>query len=121
MLLLLIDGEESWMQDAADDLVTEMMRKYNKEKSNCFQYIANVSLGSLDYLKNYTRQNKDGFFRYEISSLMLTWKRNCSCRRKGYPSLCASKEATDENYDAAVHYMIDNLDLMSILQEPTMS
>jgi proline dehydrogenase len=43
------------------------------------------------------------------------------CRRKGYPSLCASKEATDENYDAAVHYMIDNLDLMSILQEPTMS
>jgi proline dehydrogenase len=29
---LLIDGEESWMQDAADDLVTDMMRKYNKEK-----------------------------------------------------------------------------------------
>ena len=30
---LLIDGEESWMQDAADDLVREMMRKYNKEKA----------------------------------------------------------------------------------------
>jgi proline dehydrogenase len=27
---LLIDGEESWMQDAADDLVTNMMRKYSK-------------------------------------------------------------------------------------------
>jgi proline dehydrogenase len=26
----LIDG--SWIQDACDDLVTEMMRKYNKEK-----------------------------------------------------------------------------------------
>jgi proline dehydrogenase len=25
-------------------------------------------------------------------------------------AVCASKEATDENYDAAVHYMIDNLD-----------
>jgi proline dehydrogenase len=36
---LLIDGEESWMQDAADELVTDMMRKYNKEK-NCVQYIA---------------------------------------------------------------------------------
>jgi proline dehydrogenase len=33
---LLIDGEESWMQDAADDLVTEMMRKYNKEKAIVF-------------------------------------------------------------------------------------
>ena len=29
---LLIDAEESWMQDAADDVVLEMMRKYN----NCF-------------------------------------------------------------------------------------
>jgi hypothetical protein len=27
---LLIDGEESWMQDA-DDLVTNMMRKYNQQ------------------------------------------------------------------------------------------
>ena len=27
---LLIDAEESWMQDAADDLVAKMMRKYNK-------------------------------------------------------------------------------------------
>jgi proline dehydrogenase len=33
---LLIDGEESWMQDAADDLVTEMMRKYNKRKKPLF-------------------------------------------------------------------------------------
>jgi proline dehydrogenase len=29
---LLIDAEESWMQDAADELALEMMRKYNKEK-----------------------------------------------------------------------------------------
>jgi proline dehydrogenase len=42
--------------------------------------------------------------------------------RKGYPSpICASKEATDENYDAAVHYMIEHLDMMSILQEHIMS
>jgi proline dehydrogenase len=31
---LLID-EESWMQDAADELVTDMMRKYNKESQLC--------------------------------------------------------------------------------------
>ena len=30
---LLIDGEESWMQDAADELVAQMMKKYNKEKN----------------------------------------------------------------------------------------
>jgi proline dehydrogenase len=52
----LID-EESWMQDAADDLVTEMMRKYNKEKAivNTF---ANVSLGSFGLLGKITRASK---------------------------------------------------------------
>jgi proline dehydrogenase len=36
-------------------------------------------------------------------------------QEKGYPSpICISKEATDENYDAAVHYMIDHLDIMSL-------
>jgi proline dehydrogenase len=42
---LLIDGEESWMQDAADELVTDMMRKYNKEKPIVFNTLQ-LSLGS---------------------------------------------------------------------------
>ncbi len=29
---MMIDAEESWMQDAADDLADEMMQKYNKER-----------------------------------------------------------------------------------------
>ncbi|WP_276974180.1 proline dehydrogenase family protein, partial [Flavobacterium filum] len=33
---LLIDGEESWMQDAADDLALTMMKKYNKQKPIVF-------------------------------------------------------------------------------------
>ncbi|HRN97731.1 MAG TPA: proline dehydrogenase family protein, partial [Flavobacterium sp.] len=32
-LAVLIDAEDSWMQDAADDLCTEMMKKYNREKA----------------------------------------------------------------------------------------
>ena len=28
----MIDAEESWMQDAVDHLVNEMMEKYNQEK-----------------------------------------------------------------------------------------
>ena len=33
---LLIDAEESWMQNAADELVEQMMRKYNKKKDSGF-------------------------------------------------------------------------------------
>ena len=28
----MVDAEETWMQGAVDDLVNEMMEKYNKEK-----------------------------------------------------------------------------------------
>ena len=33
---ILIDAEESWMQDAADNLVEELMEKYNTEKAIVF-------------------------------------------------------------------------------------
>ena len=32
-VILMIDAEESWMQDAVDHLVNEMMEKYNQEKA----------------------------------------------------------------------------------------
>jgi hypothetical protein len=46
-IALPIDAEK-WMQDAADDLVTQMMQKYNKEKES-FQYFTNVPLGSIGF------------------------------------------------------------------------
>jgi proline dehydrogenase len=39
------------MQDAADELVTDMMRKYNKRKAKCVQYIQLYRWDRLDYLK----------------------------------------------------------------------
>ena len=114
---LLIDGEESWMQDAADDLVTEMMRKYNKEKSIVFNTLQMYRWDRLDYLKKLHEQaKKEGFFiGMKLVRGAYMEKENVRAEEKGYPSpICTSKEATDENYDAAVHYMIEHLDMMSI-------
>ena len=55
---LLIDGEESWMQDAADDLVANMMRKYNKEKAIVFNTLQMYRWDRLDYLKKLHEQAK---------------------------------------------------------------
>ena len=42
-------------------------------------------------------------------------KENVRAEEKGYPSpICATKEASDVNYDAAVQYMVNHLDRMSI-------
>jgi proline dehydrogenase len=59
---LLIDGEESWMQDAADDLVTDMMRKYNKEKAIVFNTLQMYRWDRLDYLRHYDLAKFEGFY-----------------------------------------------------------
>jgi proline dehydrogenase len=114
---LLIDGEESWMQDAADDLVTEMMRKYNKEKPIVFNTLQMYRWDRLDYLKKLHEQaEKEGFLiGMKLVRGAYMEKEIARAEDKEYPSpICASKEATDKNYDAAVRYIVGHLDTMSI-------
>jgi len=114
---LLIDAEESWMQDAADDLVIEMMRKYNKEKAIVFNTLQMYRWDRMDYLKKLHEQAKtEGFYiGMKLVRGAYMEKENLRAEEKGYPTpICANKEATDLNYDAAVLYMIENLDSMSI-------
>lgn len=114
---LLIDAEESWMQDAADDLVTEMMRKYNKEKAIVFNTLQMYRWDRLDYLeKVYERAQAEGFYiGMKLVRGAYMEKENSRAEEKGYPSpICVSKEATDINYNAAVHFMITHIESMSI-------
>jgi len=114
---LLIDGEESWMQDAADELVTNMMRKYNKEKTIVFNTLQMYRWDRLDYLKKlHDIAKAEGFYiGMKLVRGAYMEKEKIRAEEKGYASpICISKEATDDNYDAAVHYMIEHLDTMSI-------
>lgn len=114
---LLIDAEESWMQDAADDLVTQMMQKYNKEKAVVFNTLQMYRWDRLDYLKQLHEQaKKDGFFiGMKLVRGAYMEKENARAEQKGYPTpICSSKEATDINYDAAVLYMLDHIESMAI-------
>jgi len=114
---LLIDAEESWMQDAADELVTDMMRKYNKKKAIVFNTLQLYRWDRLDYLKKLHNQAKaEGFYiGMKIVRGAYMEKENSRAEEMGYPTpICESKEATDINYDVTMEYMMDNLDVMSI-------
>ena len=114
---LLIDAEESWMQDAADELVTNMMRKYNKKKAIVFNTLQLYRWDRLDYLKKLHDQAKvEGFYiGMKIVRGAYMEKENSRAEEMGYPTpICESKEATDINYDVTMEYMMDNLDVMSI-------
>jgi proline dehydrogenase len=116
---LLIDAEESWMQDAVDDLVEKMMVKYNKSKPIIFNTLQMYRWDRLDYLKKlHEKAKQQGFFiGMKLVRGAYMEKENERALEKGYPTpICASKEATDKNYDASVKYMVDHIDTMSIFE-----
>jgi proline dehydrogenase len=114
---LLIDAEESWMQNAADDLVTQMMRKYNREKAIVFNTLQMYRWDRLDYLKKMHEQAKSEGFYIGMKLVRGAYmeKENKRAEENGYKTpICATKVGSDENYDAAVAYMVENIDKMAI-------
>jgi proline dehydrogenase len=114
---LLIDAEESWMQDAADDLVEEMMRKYNKEKVIVFNTLQMYRWDRLDYLKQLHEKAKTEGFHIGMKLVRGAYmeKEHLRAKEKGYPTpICASKQATDDNFNAAIDYMMHHIDKMAI-------
>ncbi|MFM9989010.1 proline dehydrogenase family protein [Flavobacterium sp.] len=114
---LLIDGEESWMQDAADELVARMMQKYNKQKPIVYNTLQMYRWDRLDYLKKLHEQAKtEGFYiGMKLVRGAYMEKENKRADEKGYKSpICESKQATDDNFDLAVSYMINNIEKMAI-------
>ncbi|WP_273566714.1 proline dehydrogenase family protein [Maribacter halichondriae] len=114
---LLIDAEESWMQDAADQLVEDMMRKYNKNKAVVFNTLQMYRWDRLDYLKKLHQRAKEDGFKIGIKVVRGAYmeKENERAEEKGYRTpICATKKETDENFDTAVAYMVEHLDIISL-------
>jgi len=114
---LLIDAEESWMQDAADDLVEEMMVQYNKEKAIVFNTLQMYRWDRLDYLKGLHERAKAKGFHIGMKIVRGAYmeKEHKRAEERGYPTpICASKQATDDNYNAAIDYMMKHIDAMAI-------
>lgn len=114
---LLIDGEESWMQDAADQVVEDLMRKYNKKKAIVFNTLQMYRWDRLDYVKGlHQRAITDGFkVGMKVVRGAYMEKENGRAEELGYSTpICASKKATDENFDTAVKYMLGHLDVISL-------
>ena len=114
---LLIDGEESWMQNAADQLVEDMMVKYNTEKAVVFNTLQMYRWDRLEYLRGLHRRAKEEGFLVGLKVVRGAYleKENTRAKEKGYPSpICASKKDSDINFDKAVSYILDNLEVISL-------
>ena len=112
-VILMIDAEESWMQDAVDHLVNEMMEKYNQEKAYIWNTIQMYRTGRLEYLAHDLERakSKNYFLGYKFVRGAYMEKERERAAEKNYPDpIQPTKEATDDNYNAAVDFVLENLD-----------
>jgi len=114
---ILIDAEESWMQDAADDLVEEMMFRYNKEVPIVYNTLQLYRWDRLDYLKQiHQRAQEKGFkLGFKIVRGAYMEKERDRAEEKGYVSpICENKATTDNNFNETLKYILQHLDDISL-------
>lgn len=108
---ILIDAEESWMQDAVDNLVEELMEKYNKEKAIVFNTLQMYRHDRMAYLQElHQRAHQKGFYiGLKVVRGAYMEKERQRADELGYESpICKDKQATDDNYNEAINYMMEH-------------
>lgn len=115
---VLVDAEHSWIQDAADELVLDLMRKYNKERAvvfNTYQIYRHDKLAGLK--SDYAIAEREGFFLGAklVRGAYMEIER-ARAAEMGYPSpIQPTKEATDRDYNAAVLFCLDHYEKIAFV------
>ncbi|MDR0420887.1 MAG: proline dehydrogenase family protein [Prevotellaceae bacterium] len=110
---ILVDAEDYCFQDAIDELTEDMMRKFNKQRAIVFTTLQMYRHDRLSYLeKLYNDAIKNDYIigmKFVRGAYME--KERERAKQFGYPDpICATKEATDENYNSGLHYVIEHID-----------
>ena len=110
---VLVDAEESWIQDPVDRLTMEMMEIFNKEKPVVYNTIQLYRHDRLSFLNLSYRIAKQQNFLLAVKLVRGAYmeKERTRAAEKGLKSpIQADKEATDTDYDKAVIFCIDNIE-----------
>ena len=114
---LLIDGEESWMQDAADELCEEMMCLYNTEKTIVYNTLQLYRWDRLNYLKKLQKRSEENGFKIGVKIVRGAYmeKERVRADELGYPSpICKTKQITDDNFNETLRYILNHLSNISL-------
>ena len=115
-VVIMIDAEETWIQDAVDKLVNEMKSRYNREKAIVWNTIQMYRTGRLEYLaKDLERANEKNYFLgYKFVRGAYMEKERNRAQEMNYPDpIQPTKQATDDNFNAAIDFVMKNLDKVS--------
>ncbi|HEY0245365.1 MAG TPA: proline dehydrogenase family protein [Mucilaginibacter sp.] len=115
---VMIDAEETWIQNTIDNLALNMMRRFNREKAiiyNTYQFYRHDKLAGLKV--DHQTTVKEGFI---LGAKMVRGaymeKERKRAAEKGYPSpIQPDKQAADKDYNAALDYCTDHIDQIAFV------
>lgn len=108
---IFIDGEESWMQDAIDEIVYAMMKKYNMEQPivyNTYQMYRKDMLPNLKTAFQYAATYGYYLGAKLVRGAYMEKERDRAEEEGREDPIHPSKAATDEDYNKALKFCIDN-------------
>lgn len=114
---LYVDSEDSFYQDPIDELVYEMMEKYNSERAVVFNTYQMYRSGMLDKLM---KANKIGREKgYHVGAKLVRGaymeKERERAGEHGYGDpIMPDKQSTDRQYDDGVKFCVENIDNMEL-------
>lgn len=115
---VLIDAEESWIQDPIDRLSIEMMMEFNKTKPIVYNTIQLYRHDRLDFLKlSHRIAGQKGFILgVKLVRGAYMEKERARAEECGYPSpIQQDKSFADGDFNAAVRYCIDNIETIATI------
>lgn len=115
---VLVDAEETWIQDPVDALTILMMDTFNKERVVVFNTIQHYRHDRLQFLKDSYEAAEERKFILGAKLVRGAYmeKERKRAAEKNYPSpIQPDKASSDRDYNAGVEFCIDHLDRISLI------
>lgn len=114
---IFIDAEESWIQQAIDDLANENMAVFNKDKVIVYNTYQLYRHDRLQYLKDTLAMASQENFKVGAKLVRGAYmeKERERASQMNYPSpIQKDKSSSDTDYDLAVAFCIEHIDRMAL-------
>ncbi len=114
---ILVDAEDYCFQDAIDELTDIAMRKYNKVRPIVFCTLQMYRHDRMPYLRRILDDSIEKRYFPGVKFVRGAYMEEERARAAamGYPDpICKDKQATDDNYDEGVAFVMDHIDRMEL-------
>lgn len=117
-IAVLVDAEETWIQDPVDAVTLLMMDTYNKAKARIYNTVQLYRWDRLEFLKKSFDAAKERDFILAVKIVRGAYmeKERARAKELSYTSpIQSSKENTDADYDAAVRFCLSDVERIATI------